>query len=206
MTTNTALLITLAKPVPDEAETFHGYVEASTHLALDAGGVVSSRVGVDHVHGDAPAVVFGLATFPDVDAITEMFAAQPYQDLIPARERSIESVNAYAVADTPIAELPDHDGVLLVTVAAPNPEAMDDLAAYQQVAGPVSARHGAQPVAQLPVAAHPVGSTPAAFVAIAAFPSRDAVDAFFADPDYLEAIPLRDRALSSLNLYVSAAA
>ena len=206
MTTNTALLITLAKPVPEEAETFHGYVEGSTQLALDAGAVVSSRIGVEHVHGDAPAVVFGLATFPTVDAITDMFASASYQELVPARDKSIESVNAYAVADTPIAELPEYDGVLLITVAAPNPEAMEDLAAYQQVAGPVSARHGAQPLVQLPIAAHPVGHTPAAFVGIAVFPSRDAIESFFADPDYVQAIPLRDRALRSLELYVSAEA
>ena len=54
MTTNTTLLVTLAKPNLEEIETFQGYVEASTDLALAAGGVVSSRFSVDHLEGDAP--------------------------------------------------------------------------------------------------------------------------------------------------------
>lgn len=202
---NKTVLITLAKPNPEEAETFHGYVEASTKLAIDAGGEVSSRFGVRPIHGDAPAAVFGLATFPSPESITEMFASADYQALIPAREKSIECVNAYIVADSPITELADPagDAVYLVTVAAPNPNAGEDLAAYQQAVGPLSAKHGAKPVAQFPLAGHPVGETPAAFVAVAEFPSADAIDAFFADDDYVAITDTRDRALSSLNLYVT---
>lgn len=40
---NNTLLITLAQPDPDQTETFHGYVGASTDLAIEAGGEVSSR-------------------------------------------------------------------------------------------------------------------------------------------------------------------
>lgn len=205
MTTNNTLLVTFAKPNPEEIETFHGYVGASTGLAIEAGGIVSSRFGVAHVEGDAPAAIFGLATFPSAEAITTMFDSPAYQDLIPAREKSIESVNAYIVDDTPITELDDPDGVYLVTVAAPNPEAMDDLAAYQKVAGPMSAKHGAVPVTNLPISGRPVGDTPAAFIGIVRFPSADAVQAFLNDPQYTPIIPTRDRALSSLNLYVTSA-
>ncbi|MEM7091753.1 MAG: DUF1330 domain-containing protein [Actinomycetota bacterium] len=204
MTTNSTLLITLAKPNSEEVEVFHGYVAGSTELAIAAGAEVSSRFAVEHIHGDAPAVVFGLATFPSVEAITTMFDSPSYQDLVPARDKSIECVNAYIVDDTEVTELAEPDGVYLVTVAAPNPQAMEDLAAYQQVVGPISAKHGAQPIANLPIAGHPVGQTPAAFVAIARFPSADAVQAFLNDPDYAPIIPTRDRALASLNLYVTA--
>lgn len=200
---NSTLLITLAKPIPEEMETFQGYVGSSTELAIEAGAEVSSRFGVDHIHGDAPAVVFGLATFPSPESITTMFDSEAYQALIPARDKSIESVNAYIVAETSITELADPNGVYLVTVAAPNPEAMDDLAAYQQAVGPLSAKHGAAPVANYPVSGHPVGSTPAAFVAVTEFPSAEAVEAFFADPDYQAVVPVRDRALASLDLYVT---
>ena len=205
MTTNTTLLVTLAQPNPDEVETFHGYVGASTELALEAGGVVSSRFGVEHIEGDAPAVVFGLATFPSEEAITTMFDAPSYQELIPARDKSIDCVNAYIVDATPITDLADPDGVYLITVAAPDPEHMEDLGAYQKVAGPMSAKHGAIPVTNLPITGHPVGSTPAAFIGIAQFPSADAVRDFLNDPEYTPIIPTRDRALRSLNLYVTKA-
>ena len=200
---NQTLLVTFAQPNPDETETFAGYVGASTELALEAGGEVSSRFGVRHLHGDAPAAVFGFATFPSADTIDTMFDSDAYQALVPAREQSLDSVNAYIVDDTPATDLPDPDGVYLVTVAAPNPDAMDELAAYQQVAGPLAAKHGGAPVVNLPVTGHPVGVTPAAFVGVVEFPSTDAVDAFFADPDYEASIPTRDRALTSLNVYVT---
>lgn len=203
MTTNITLLVTLAKPNLEEIETFQGYVEASTDLALAAGGVVSSRFSVDHLEGDAPAVVFGLASFPSAEAITTMFDSPSYQDLIPARDKSIESVNAYIIDDTPITELDAPDGVYLITVAAPDPEAMTDLAEYQKVAGPMAAKHGAVPVTNLPVTGRPVGETPAAFIGIVRFPSADAVQAFLHDPEYTPIIPTRDRALRSLNLYVT---
>lgn len=202
---NDTLLITLAQPNPDHADVFHSYVEASTQLALNAGAVVSSRFGVRHIHGDAPALIFGLATFPTVESVLEMFAAPAYQALIPDRDKSIDCVNAYSVVDPPIAELDELEGdaVYLITVADPNPTAQAYLAAYQQAAGPLAVKHGAVPVARLPVVGHPVGDTPASFVAIARYPSADAVDDFLTDPDYLDVVDVRNRALRSLNLYVS---
>ena len=204
--TNSSLLITLAKPNPAESETFQSYVQASTALAIAAGGEVSSRFGVHHLHGDAPAVVFGLAIFPNPTAILDMFDSEGYQELVPAREAGIDTVNAYVVDETSVRELdePEGDAVYLITVAAPNPDTIDDLATYQQAAGPLAAKHGSQPIAQLPVGGHPVGSTPAAFIAIARFPSSEAVAGFFGDDDYLAVVDVRDRALDSLNLYVTA--
>lgn len=203
---NSSLLITLAQPNPEQAETFHSYVQSSTELALDAGGEVSSRFGVRHLHGDAPAVVFGLATFPDAAVIDDMFGSDEYQALVPAREASLDAVNAYVVDEPALTELPELEGdaVYLVTVAAPNPDNTADLATYQQIVCPVSAKHGAKAVAQLQVVGQPVGDTPAAFVAIAQFPSAAAVQDFFDDEDYLAVVDVRDRALRSLNLYVSA--
>ena len=134
-----------------------------------------------------------------------MFDSPAYQELIPARDKSIDCVNAYVVDDTPITDLADPDGVYLITVAAPDPEHMEDLGAYQKVAGPMSAKHGAIPVTNLPITGHPVGGTPAAFIGIAQFPSADAVHDFLNDPEYTPIIPTRDRALRSLNLYVTKA-
>ncbi|MEM9651343.1 MAG: DUF1330 domain-containing protein [Actinomycetota bacterium] len=200
---NNTLLITLAKPNREQTETFHGYVGASTELAIAAGAEVSSRFGVRPLLGDAPADVFGLATFPSSEAITTMFDSPAYQELVPAREQGIDCVNAYVVDDTPITELADPDGAYLVVVAAPNPEAADDLKSYQAGAGPVFAKHGGRPTAQLPVTARPVGNTPAAFVSVIEFPSAEAAEAVFDDPDYQSLVDARDRGLASLNVYVT---
>lgn len=203
--TTRALLVTLAQPNPDQLDTFRSYVESSTRLATDVGGEVSSRFPVRHLHGDAPATIFGLATFPDATVIDEMFRGPDYQALVPDRDKGIDGVNAYTVERPPLTELDDPTGgaVYLVVIAAPDPVAADDLAAYQQASGPVFAKHGATPVAQLPIAGHPIGDTPAVFISVLAFPSADAVDAVFADPAYLAVVGLRDRALPSLNLYVT---
>lgn len=203
--TNDSLLVTFAQPNPEEIETFQSYVHASTVLAIEAGGEVSSRFGVRHLHGDAPAAVFGFATFPDSSVVTDMFESDEYQALVPAREASLESVNAYVIGEPALTALPElEDGaVYLVTVAAPNPDNPADLATYQHAAGPLAAKHGGRPVTQLAVAGQPVGHTPAAFVAIAQFPSSEAVSNFFDDEDYLAVVDARDRALRSLNLYVT---
>ena len=200
---NKTLLITLAQPEPDRTETFHGYVGESTELALEAGGKVSSRFGVRQLIGETPATIFGFATFPSRDAITTMFDSPEYHELVPAREESIAAVNAYIVDDTPITELAHPDGAYLVVVAAPNPDATADLLAYQAGSGPIFARHGGRSGAQLPVSGRPIGNTPATFVAVVEFPSAEAAEAVFEDPDYKALIPARDRGLSTLNVYVT---
>ena len=203
MSAPTTLLITFAQPVPEEMARFQGYVGASTELALAAGGEVSSRFGVRSIIGEVPAAIFGLATFPSAESITAMFDDDAYQALVPDRDRSLEAVNAYIIDDAAVAELPDPSGVYLVIVAAPNPDAMEDLQAYQGGSGPIFAKHGARPVVNLPISGHPVGDTPAAFIAVLEFDSAEAVDEVFADPEYQALVPARDRGLASLNAYVT---
>ncbi|GEM_PF-6396277 len=140
---------------------------------------------------------------PSTDVINDMFASDEYRALVPARERSLESVDAYIVDDADLTALPDVDGAYLVVVAAPNPRAVEDLQAYQAGSGPVFAKHGARPVAQLPISGHPVGDTPAGFVAVLGFPSADAAEKVFQNPDYLPLVDARDRGLASLNVYLT---
>lgn len=202
-TSNNTLLVTLAQPKPDQTDTFHGYVGASTELALAAGGEVSSRFGVRQLIGETPAAIFGFATFPSSDAITTMFDSAEYKALVPAREQSIAAVNVFIIDDTPITELADPAGVYMVIVAAPNPAAMAELQTYQAGAGAIFAKHGGRPVAQLPVSGRPVGDSAAAFVAVFEFPSADAAEAVFADPDYEGLVSARDRGLAELNVYLT---
>ena len=201
---NNTLLITFAQPDPGELETFDDYVGASTQLALDVGGEVSSRFAVKHLHGDAPASVFGFATFPSAQVVNDMFDGPDYRELVPGRNASVESVNAYIVDEPPLTELnpPTGGGAYLVVAGAPDPDAADDLTVYRQTSGPIFAKHGAKPLAQLGVSGHPVGETPADFVSILEFPSADAVDAVLADPAYAAVVGVRGRALPSLNLYL----
>ena len=55
---------------------------------------------------------------------------------------------------------PDQTETFHGYVAAPNPDATADLHAYQAGSGPIFARHGARPGAQLPVSGRPIGNTP----------------------------------------------
>lgn len=80
---------------------------------------------------------------------------------------------------------------------------MESLQSYQAGSGPIFAKHGGKPAAQLPVSSRPVGDTPAAFVVVIEFPSAEAAEAVFQDPDYQALIEARDRGLASLNVYVT---
>lgn len=201
--TNPALVLTLVQPNPAKIDAFHGYVGAATELARQAGGAPSSRFGVRSVLGDAPASIFGLATFPSAEAATTMFQSGDYKALVPARDGSVEALNAYVVDAAPMSSLPDPNGVYMIVLGAPNPEAKEDLAAYQKVAGTVAAKHGGKPIVKMPISAQVAGTTRAAFLTIAEFPSAEAVEAFFADPDYEPIVETRNRALPSLSVYVT---
>ena len=203
MSDTTTLLVTFAQPVPEEMERFQAYVGTATELSVEAGAVPTSRFGVRPIIGDVPAAVFGFATFPDAATVDAVFESDAYQAIVPDRDKSLAAVNAYTVDDSPISDLPDPSGVYLVIAAAPNPDNMADLQAYQAGSGPIFAKHGARPVAQLPITGHPVGDTPAAFIAVLEFDSAEAIDAVFADPDYQELLPARERGLASLNAYVT---
>ena len=203
MSENTTLVVTFAQPNPEEIERFQRYVATATELSVEAGAVPTARFGVRSIIGDVPASVFGFASFPSVQSVHDVFDSDAYQAIVADRDKALEAVNAYIVEDAPLTDLPEPDGVYLVIAAAPNPEHMADLQAYQAGSGPIFAKHGARPVTQLPVTAQPVGDTPAAFVAVLEFDSAEAVEAVFADPDYQELVPARDRGLAALNVYVT---
>lgn len=203
MSDNTTTLITFAQPIPEEMERFQGYVGTATELSLQAGAEVGNRFPVRSVIGDVPAAIFGFASFPSAEAISTLFAGDAYQAIVPDRDKSLAAVNAYTIENAPVVDLPDPNGAYLVIAAAPNPEAMEDLQAYQAASGPLFAKHGARPVAQFPVTDQPVGHTPAAFVAVLEFDSAEAAVAVFDDPDYQAIVPQRDRGLAALNVYVT---
>ena len=93
--------------------------------------------------------------------------------------------------------------VLLLILALPSPDDKEALQQYQQGAGPLSAKHGGKVLGKIAIAENFVGENPAAFLSIAEFPSDQAIKDFFNDEAYQSLIPLREKALSSLNLYLA---
>ena len=79
------------------------------------------------------------------------------------------------------------------------PDGADALASYQAAAGPVMKRHGGT-VRLKAVPTEAVVGESADLVVLLDFPSSDAVRAAFSDPDYEEAIPLRDAAFSRIDV------
>ncbi len=73
------------------------------------------------------------------------------------------------------------------------------LAEYQQVAGPVLVKHGAEFQLKTKAVEVYAGSKPD-FVLLINFPSLAAASAAFADPDYTAMIPKRDQALERVDI------
>ena len=203
MTGSPTLFVTLAQPRAGEVERYWRYAEAATELFRAAGATPSAPLHLRHLVGDKPASVLSAAMCPDPAVIGAVLQGADYQALVPDREASLEWVDAYLVADPPITELPQPEGVFAVIVGVPNPDAPDDLQAYLSGAGPLYGKYGAQPVAQLMVTGRPVREPQGEFISLAGFESADAVEGLFSDPDYQALDGFRDRGLSSLDVYVT---
>ena len=82
--------------------------------------------------------------------------------------------------------------VFLHIEATPNPNEQSALQSYLQRVPAILQRHGGVPVASYDVEqAWDKLPCPAA-IAVVSFPHRDAIQAFFADPDYQALVPLRE--------------
>ena len=199
---NQVTLITLATPDPAEQETMAYYAKASFELAQEYGVEVLVRSGVsEHLHGNRPTAIVGIAAFPDAETIKALFNSKAYQALIPHREKALKAVNLYISQPIKLPPIQvEENKAYLVTMAVPANK--ESLMQYQQGAGSIAGKYGAQPVANIPLAETFLGDSPAAFLSIAAFPDAEAIKGFFADDAYQPLIPLRDEALNKLNLYV----
>ncbi len=203
MSTEKALLITLAAPNPAEMKAMGKYSQASGALAQQYDAKIIARFGVkEQIFGDIPAAIIGVAEFPSTEAIKELFGSLDYQKLIPLRDKALNAMNLYiSPPDQSLASIEGGERSLLITLAAPVD--MGALQQYQQGAGPLFAKHGGKGVAKISIAENFIGDTPAAFLSIAEFPSDQAIKDFFNDQAYQALIPLRDKALGSLNLYLA---
>ena len=91
----------------------------------------------------------------------------------------------------------------LVVFAAPNPEHMAELGRYQEASGPILQKHGAIfPPYKGEVTQVLVGDLAPKFMIRLEFPSKENIQAAFADPDYLAIKDDRDIGLSNLSIFI----
>lgn len=93
--------------------------------------------------------------------------------------------------------------VFLHIEATPNPNKREALQSYLSQAPRLIQAYGGVPIATYDVErAFDNADSPAVFIVIS-FPSRDAIENFFADSDYQAIVPLRDLGFSHLRFYVT---
>lgn len=200
---NQVVLVTLVLPNPQEQKAMGYYAKESGQLGQQYGATIVARFAVhEQLHGKRPTAIVGIATFPDINSIKDMFASDEYQALIPYREKALKAVNLYI--SQPIGSVNikiDPEKSYLLTMAVPaNKEALGQ---YQQSVGPIAGQYDARPLANIAIAETFLGDSPAAFLSIAEFTDAEAIKDFFNDDAYQPLIPLRDEALSDLNLYIA---
>ncbi|MCP4608972.1 MAG: DUF1330 domain-containing protein [Planctomycetes bacterium] len=203
MSDKKVLLLTLALPNPDEKEALQQYQQGAGPLFAKHGGKGLGKIAIaENFVGDNPAAFLGIAEFPSAKAVKGLFSSEDYQKLVPARDKGLKALNLYiSQPDQVVPSLEGDNKSLLITMAAP--ANMEALQQYQQGAGPLSAKHSGKGLGKIAIAENFVGDNPAAFLSIAEFPSNQAIKDFFNDEAYQPLIPMREKALSSLNLYIA---
>ncbi|MEM6990052.1 MAG: DUF1330 domain-containing protein [Myxococcota bacterium] len=99
MSEPTTLIVT-ATPNPNEMESMQGYLKGVLPLLMGAGGKLIKRVKVTDVVGGERS--FGMVLvmgFDSKDKVTDMFASEDYQALVPMRDRGFSSITLTLGAD-----------------------------------------------------------------------------------------------------------
>lgn len=92
----------------------------------------------------------------------------------------------------------------LVVEATPDPNNAEDMQKYGSQSYGIMAKHGGEPVANYKVQSAMDSDDRPAMIGVFSFPSPEAVNAMVNDPEYLAIVPFRDRAFSSIRLFVCA--
>lgn len=201
--TTGAMLITLAIPNTDNPNALAEYTEKAPQLGIARGmQPIKQFKVVDQIFGEHQTAIVSVVLFPSVEAITDMFEADEYQLLIALREEAFKSISYYISAPDQSLTLDDTAGKTYLLVKA-QPGDPASLKEYQQNLGSMAAGYGAQPITTIPLASMYLGDHPAAFLNITEFPDADAVRNFFGADEYQPFLPLREKALVNLNLYIA---
>ncbi len=203
MTDNTGtFLITLAVPNQNDPDALNEYTTKAPKLAMDYGlqSVVQFSI-VDQIFGEHQTAIVSVVKFPSEEDIVNMFESEAYQPLLALRDRAFESISYYISPPEQSLSLGDTDGkTYLLVMAVPGDK--QALGEYQQNLRPMAAQYGAQPLANVPIASMYIGEHPSAFLNITEFPDADSIRSFFGADDYQPFLPLREKALLNLNLYI----
>jgi uncharacterized protein (DUF1330 family) len=86
--------------------------------------------------------------------------------------------------------------------ATPNMNEMEALQSYQSHVPAIAKKFGAAPIASYNVEVALDGGEKPAIFAVLSFPSKDAIESLFKDPDYEALIPLRDLGFSHVRFFI----
>jgi uncharacterized protein (DUF1330 family) len=92
----------------------------------------------------------------------------------------------------------------LVVEATPNPDNSEDMQKYGSQSYGIMAKHGGEPAANYKVQSVMDSGEKPAMIGVFSFPSAEAINEMVNDPEYLAIVPYRDRAFSSIRLFVCA--
>ncbi len=90
----------------------------------------------------------------------------------------------------------------LVVEATPNPKNAEDMQKYGAQSYTILAKHGGEPAANYKVQSVMDSGDKPAMIGVFSFPSAEAINAMVNDPEYQAIVPYRDRAFSSIRLFV----
>lgn len=93
--------------------------------------------------------------------------------------------------------------VFLHIEATPNPNEKAALHAYFSQVPSIMKQHGGVPIATYDVEHALDNEKCAAVFVVVSFPSKDAINQFFADNNYKAIVPMRDRGFSHLRFYIT---
>lgn len=90
----------------------------------------------------------------------------------------------------------------LIVEATPSPSNAEDMQKYGSQSYTIMAKHGGEPVSNYKVQSVMDSGEKPVMIGVFSFPSEDAISNMVNDPEYLAIVPFRDRAFSSIRLFV----
>ncbi|MCG7532767.1 DUF1330 domain-containing protein [Psychrobium sp. MM17-31] len=93
--------------------------------------------------------------------------------------------------------------VFLHIEATPNPNQLAELQSYLSKVPAIISHYGGVPIATYDVERALDNQPSAKVFVVVSFPDRQAIDNFFAAPEYQAIIPLRDKGFSHLRFYIT---
>lgn len=91
----------------------------------------------------------------------------------------------------------------MIVTCTVDPAAMADFTHYVSHAQPIFAQHGGERLGQWEVKDTKAGDSGFSHIVVLSFPTRADIDAVFADPNYVELVPARNRAFPKLDIMIT---